>query len=67
MRYGDDVQDKRCACCHEPMAMPMVYRDDLWFHTRCFSDGARQSSNAMRLAEGYISTIPSLPSSSLSS
>lgn len=55
MQFGDNVQDKRCARCHQPLTIPMLYRDGLWFHTRCFSDGARQLSNAMRLAEGFIS------------
>jgi hypothetical protein len=63
MKYGDDVQDKCCARCHQPLVMPMVYRDSLWFHARCFNNGARQLRNAMRLAEESKSAIPPLPSS----
>jgi len=42
MKYGDDLTDKRCARCHQPITLPMEYRDGFWFHAKCFSDGARQ-------------------------
>jgi len=58
MKFGDEGQDKRCARCHQPLVIPMIYRDNLWFHARCFSDGARQLSNAMWLAERFISAPP---------
>ena len=58
MPFGNNMQGKRCARCHQPLALSMIYRDSLWFHARCFSDGARQLSNAMRLAEECIFMLP---------
>ena len=51
MKYGADLTDQRCARCHQPVTLPMEYRDGFWFHAKCFSDGARQLSNATRLAK----------------
>ena len=59
MKHGEDLTDKRCARCHQPVTVPMVYRDGFWFHAKCFSDGARQLSNATRLAKALEE--PSLP------
>ena len=51
MKYGDDLTDQRCARCHQPFTLPMVYRDGFWFHAQCFNDGARQLRHATRLAK----------------
>ena len=63
MKYGEDITDKRCARCHQPVTVPMVYREGLWFHATCFSDGARQLSNATRLAKALEepASSPSYP------
>jgi hypothetical protein len=59
MKYGDDLTDQRCARCHQPCTLPMVYRDGLWFHDKCFNDGARQLRNAMRLVKALAAPASS--------
>ena len=50
MIHGDNFEGKHCARCSDPLTLPIVYRDDLWFHQSCWQAGVEQLSNATRLA-----------------
>ena len=56
MLYGDNFEGKHCARCSDLLTLPIVYRDSLWFHQRCWLAGVEQLRNATRLAASSLPT-----------
>ena len=61
MLYGDNVAGKHCARCADLLTLPIVYRDSLWFHQRCWLAGVEQLRNATRLAASSLPTATDYP------
>ena len=55
MIYGTKPSES-CARCYAPLTLPITYRDNLWFHEKCYNEGARLLANATRISNA-LSTI----------
>ena len=59
-----DGKGQHCARCYAWWTPPMVYRDGLWFHQRCWRAGVEQLHNATRLAAVSSPLLQSVRSAS---
>jgi len=58
MQYGDALQDKRCAHCQHALALPLIYRDGVWYHAACFDASTQQWRHTMLLAAVSHAALP---------
>jgi len=58
MPYGDAIQDKCCAHCHQALAIPLIYRDGVWYHAVCFHEGTQPWRQTMLRAAAARSAPP---------
>ena len=50
MHLGHELKDAHCARCYERLTPPALFRDDSWYHARCYSHGTQQLANATRIS-----------------
>jgi hypothetical protein len=53
MQLGTELTTHNCARCHNPLTVPVVYRDHTWWHAHCWQEGEHQLAYATHLATAF--------------
>jgi hypothetical protein len=57
MQLGTALAAHHCPRCGSSLKLPVVYRDNSWYHTHCWQEGEHLLANAERIARALNPTL----------